>query len=93
MLGSFLLVGALARARRLLAEPVCKDTVSPRGSDLYGISVWASSTRPAWTESEGLVAQLLSRLPIGAQQVVWVVSLASQEGPRALGVRYGKIKA
>ena len=73
MLGSILLVGALARARRLLAEPVCKDTVSPRGSDLYGISVRASSTRPAWTESEGLVAQLLSRLPIGAQQVVWVV--------------------
>ena len=38
MLGSILLVGALARARRLLAEPECKDSVSPIESVLHRIS-------------------------------------------------------
>ena len=38
MLGSFLLVGALTRARHLLAEPECKDFVSPIGSVLNRIS-------------------------------------------------------
>ena len=38
MLGSFLLVGALARTRHLLAEPEWKDFVSPIGSVLNRIS-------------------------------------------------------
>ena len=38
MLGSFLLVGALTRARHLLAEPEWKDFVSSIGSVPVGIS-------------------------------------------------------